>query len=377
METKMAQTKQTERVEREAKKDSSEKRVFFAQGRFELLGRLGSGSFGHIFKAYDYVDKHFCAAKVENRKSRSHGMLTYEHSVYTALADVEGFPRVVWFGSFCRRAVLVLELLGSDFEALFARSNKPFPTVVVLRVGLQLLERLRQMHVRGFVHRDLKPANLMVGRAGANDRVFLTDLGLAKRFVDAHGDRLPPALKNTLAGTPRFVSVGAHTGRTPGPRDDLESFAYVLLFFLKGKLPWQGLHVPPDERVKAIGEVKKQTPPEQLCEGLEPEFRELLLYVRGLDYYDAPNYDYLRELLEAALSRKGVSVDGPLDLVCTEEGSEPSADSVPEGEEELKFLRQALQTETKEKLYYREQCEKLKFLVNKMKLEIAALKENL
>lgn len=86
----------------------------------------------------------------------------------------------------------------------------------------------------------------------------------------------------------------------------MESLAFLLIYFLKGSLPWQGIKAKVKaEKYARIGEVKKNTTSEELCQGISskdwPNLEKMLLflnYVRSLDFTDKPDYNYLRSLLE-------------------------------------------------------------------------------
>jgi casein kinase I family protein HRR25 len=76
-------------------------------------------------------------------------------------------------------------------------------------------------------------------------------------------------------GTTRYASLAAHKGHELSRKDDLESLIYVLIFFFKGKLPWQNLNVPDKERTKAVGDFKTKYSLNELCKDL-PEFKNIL-----------------------------------------------------------------------------------------------------
>ena len=112
----------------------------------------------------------------------------------------------------------------------------------------------------------------------------------------------PMIKKKSLAGTARYASINALNGLTQSRRDDLEAVGYVLLYFLRGKLPWQGLHVKnKEERYHRIMEIKIETTPSELCKGFPKEFEEYINYTRNLEYEQDPDYEYLKNLFHIIL----------------------------------------------------------------------------
>jgi casein kinase I family protein HRR25 len=93
-------------------------------------------------------------------------------------------------------------------------------------------------------------------------------------------------------------------------RDDLESLAYVLIYFLRGQLPWQGFKaVTKKEKYDRITAKKVTTPPDLLCRGLPNEFGIFLNYCRALNFDDNPDYSYLRKLFRKLFVREGYQYD--------------------------------------------------------------------
>lgn len=82
-------------------------------------------------------------------------------------------------------------------------------------------------------------------------------------------------------------------------RDDLEAIGYILIYLLKGSLPWQGIELKPGETIeRAIYRKKSETSVEELCLTLPKEFKTYLTYCRKLQFTEDPDYDYLIKLFE-------------------------------------------------------------------------------
>lgn len=162
-----------------------------------------------------------------------------------------------------------------------------------------MLELIRYVHSRDTLHRDIKPDNFLIGCRANSKRVYMIDFGLSRRFRNNKGQHIPYRENKTLTGTARYVSINTHIGIEQSRRDDLESFVYVLIYFLKGSLPWQNLKaLDKREKYERIMERKLSIPINVLCAGLPPQIQEMLIYVRNLQFEEDPNYDLLMDQLK-------------------------------------------------------------------------------
>lgn len=116
-----------------------------------------------------------------------------------------------------------------------------------------------------------------------------------------------------MTGTARYMSVHSHLGKAQSRRDDMESIGYVLIYFLKGKLPWQGFKTGGNvkEKYRKIRDAKMKIPLRSLCDGLPHEFESYMAYVKGLKFADTPDYEYLKDLFHHLYESKGYSYDSP------------------------------------------------------------------
>lgn len=111
-------------------------------------------------------------------------------------------------------------------------------------------------------------------------------------------------------GTIRYTSVNSHLSIEQSRRDDLESFFYILIYMIKGKLPWQGLVVFDDEtRMRKIAEMKCSISAEKLTDGLSQKLATFFKYVKKLKFNETPDYAYLSKLLHEAAEEKDLNID--------------------------------------------------------------------
>jgi casein kinase 1 len=210
---------------------------------------------------------------------------------------------------------MVLDLLGNDLERLFMRCDRKFSLKTVLQIGDQALQRLEHLHDQGYVHRDIKPENFCIGVGREASIVYVIDLGMCKKWKEsATGEHVAYSEGKALAGTPRYASINCHCGIDASRRDDIESLSYVLLYFLRGSLPWQGLKASSKaDKYAAILRKKVSTRLDSLCDGLPKELLKFATYARALKFEDKPDYTFLRGLLKTAAKGAGVAYDGTFD----------------------------------------------------------------
>jgi len=150
-----------------------------------------------------------------------------------------GIADVYWYGIEGDYKCMVMEVLGKSLEDLFQYCNRRFSLKTVCMLADQMITRVEYMHGQNFLHRDMKPDNFLMGPSHKSRTVYLIDFGLSKRYRDAKsGEHIPYRDGKSLTGTARYASVNTHIGVEQARRDDLESIGYILLYFLKGSLPW-------------------------------------------------------------------------------------------------------------------------------------------
>jgi serine/threonine protein kinase len=268
---------------------------------------IGSGTFGKVLYATSLDRKVEYAIKFEKSNVKS-SVIELEYEIYLNLQDGEGIPKIIWMGEYKKYKLMVMEVLGPSLDKFFIACDKRFNVNTMSSLGEEMLKRVEYVHSKGYVHRDIKPNNFMLGKFSTtldniNDKtVYIIDFGLSKQYVDIDKEtsvatHLPLKDGRRFIGTPRYASINTHLGLTQSRRDDIESIAYILIYFLLGELPWQGIKAKTKiEKKEIICKMKQQ---EDFTKYLNVP-KELLIfldYSKSLQYESKPNYEYLYGLL--------------------------------------------------------------------------------
>lgn len=272
---------------------------------YEIIKKVGSGSFGEVYLTKMLSNGKLVASKIEEKEGkRKNSKIFDEYKIYKKL-EIKGFkkgiPKIYSYYETPKFNVLVMELLGDNLDSIFNTYNKNFELCTVLKIGYELLNLIEKIHNCGFIHRDIKPNNFMFGVGDKKYDLYVLDFGLSKRFFKDN-KHIEYKTNKSLVGTARYTSVNIHLGIEPSRRDDLESIGYMLIYFIKGILPWQGLKKQKNtDHLELIGEVKLSTSIKKLCQDIPIQFYEYIDYTRKLSFDERPDYKYLKNLfLECA-----------------------------------------------------------------------------
>ena len=285
-------------------KDPLLHKKFFS--KYRIIKKLGEGSFGKVYKA-EYNGEYY-AIKFEE-KTKGQNLLETEATIMSYLKG-PNIPSIKSYGYNGDYNILVMQLMAKSLEELFNKILK-FSVKTTSLLAYQMITVLQYIHDRHIIHRDIKPDNFVMGLNKENANLFLLDFGLAKKYRSSKTlEQYPYIKKKKLTGTARYASIHALEEMEQSRRDDLESVGYVLMYFLRGNLPWQGLKIKSKEdRYKKILDKKKETTSEQLCKNFPDVFREYLEYSRNLEYKETPKYEIYKNKFYDLVCKMGDNFD--------------------------------------------------------------------
>lgn len=282
-------------------------------GKYKILSRLGDGGFGMIFKGINIFTNEEIAIKIEKKNESS--TLRNEAKIYNYLERITGLPKLRNFGSEGNYNYIIIDLLGESLEKLKNKCGGKFSIKTVLLIGIQMLQRIQEIHSKNIIHRDIKPDNFLMNK----NKLYIIDFGLAKCYIQSDNKHIEFVENKGMIGTVNYVSINVHNGITPSRRDDLESVFYVLLYFLVGELPWNtkasGIHNQ-IERYQLIRREKLELINNKDILNFVPnELITFFLYCRNLKFDEKPNYKYLIQLFVELYTKMNTNIVYDWDII--------------------------------------------------------------
>ena len=295
-----------------------------------MLSKIGSGRFGDVY--YGYCNESGREVAIKKETSHGTGSLNNETKILRTMNGFVGIPQYYSSYFYKGSSVLAQTLLGENLESLFQKCGKRFSLKTTYMLADQMISRIEALHKKNFVHRDITPTNFMIGRAfnhqkkaekvnyensNQSNTVFIIDFGLTTEYRNPFNqEHIPMQEEKPFLGTARYASVNVHMGKEVSRRDDLESLAYILIYFAKGSLPWQGIKTRNKKKKYDLSLEKKLSFDNgELFKGLPEEFEIFLKAVRKLEFQEEPNYAFYRKLFRNALINMGEIYDYKFDWI--------------------------------------------------------------
>ena len=280
---------------------------------------LGKGGFGKVFYGTDINRKKDYAIKFQN--SLGFNNINKEVEILSILKNEEGFPEIYCYGNLRDQKYIVESLLGPSIEKLFIFCDKKFNLGSVVKIGKDMIKRLKQLHNKNIIHRDIKPNNFTFGKFHSvidddklnkkhkktlikyfnyfeNELLYLIDFGLS-----VYQNNQGVLHLTNFIGTPRYACLNSHYNKNQCKRDDLESVFYVIMYLYKGYLPWENLEIKDKEtKLNKIRYLKEQFDQSDFYINLPPQFQIVYQYIKQLNCNSVIDYNYIINCLDVIIS---------------------------------------------------------------------------
>ncbi|MFD2466717.1 serine/threonine-protein kinase [Amycolatopsis silviterrae] len=274
-------------------------------GRYRIVGKIGSGAMGAVWRAHDEVLGRTVAIKqlllqpgLENHEAEDARQRTMREgriaarlhhpnaiTVFDVVTDDNGQP------------CLIMEYLASTSLAQVLQEKGTLPPLEVARIGAQIAAALREAHAVGIVHRDIKPGNILLA---GNGTVKITDFGISRAKDDVTVTKT-----GMIAGTPAYLAPEVAIGGDPGPESDVFSLGSTLYAACEGQPPF-GLSENTLSLLHAVA-AGQINPPRQ-----SGPLASVLAVLLHPETQHRPTADECEELL-SAVARGETPLGGPAD----------------------------------------------------------------
>ena len=265
------------------------------------------------YLAKDLTNGNFVCLKISDEKTKEY--IENEAMILEKLKK-DGFPKIIWHGKdylLNNYTFLITNQLGPSIYELFLLCKKKFSLKTVLMIGILSVDILEYLHSQNFIHKNINPYNFFIGINEKSKNIILANYQYSEKYKDDEiGFHKGLKENDEFVSNNLFSSIRADLLMNSSRRDDFESLGYMLVYFLKGELPWENFG---SENYGSIEEYKNETLIEKICENLDFEFSLLLNYFRNLGFREKPNYAFIKETMVRLFNEKKFVFDYKYDWV--------------------------------------------------------------
>jgi casein kinase 1 len=246
--------------------------------KYLLLDKIGSGSFGSIYKGQNVRTNELVAIKVEPIHNNLN-LLKNESIIYQYLKGQNNIPQLKWYGKDENNYYMIINLFGNSLQKILIE-NKKFSLQLILKLGIKIILLLKTIHEKGLVHRDIKPDNFLFSPNSFND-LYLIDFGFCKKYTE-NDQHVKLKSTHSIIGSLNYASIMSHKRIELSRRDDFESLCYMLFYFYDGTLPWSSETIEIEIFRQKVDLINSNKYPNVIM--------ELYKYVRSMEFEEKPNY---------------------------------------------------------------------------------------
>ena len=282
-------------------------------GKYKIINSIEKNKNLQIYEGKNIISDESIIIKIEQKPDKKKKGLLETEFQYLNYLKSPGIPTISKIGYFKNNIISIRPKLGISLSNLFKKYYGNFKIKDITMIAIQILEKLKYIHSKNIIYCDINPKNFSLGIGRYQNIIYMTNFNSAKRFRDQNTlEHNKYKISNkTKSENYIFASINVLRGVEPSRRDDLESLGYMLIYFLKGGLPWENMKAKNCiENERKIYQIKKFYSLSELCVGIPEEFKLYLNYVKSLKFYEEPDYNYCFSLFYEIFKKMNIINDG-------------------------------------------------------------------
>ena len=276
---------------------------------YKIKKKFRNNNLLQVYLAENIHTKELFFIKFEKKESNKKGLLETESYILNKVKSI-GIPTIEQIGYYNPKTIISIQAkLGLPLSEIFDKFYRCFNIKDITMIAIQILERIKFIHSKNIIYCNINPDNLYINFLRFQNIIYLTDFTHAIKCDNINKTKNSFNSNNLI-----FSSINSMKGIKIYKKDDLESLGYLLLFLLKGGLPWEllafNLDITNEEKTREIFQIKKYHPLDLLYEGIPEEFKLYINYIKNLPVNHEIDYNYCFNLFYSVFKKNNIINDG-------------------------------------------------------------------